>query len=69
MKLHRNFNQHCLQMCDKYSKTIIKTSEQDKVYIIKYITKNFNEFVLMFAMHTSLLHFNLRFLRYRTKSF
>jgi len=40
-------------MCDKYSKTIIKVSEQDKVYIVKYIAKNFNEFALIFAVHTS----------------
>jgi len=52
MKLYRNFNQHCFQMCDKYSKTIIKASEQDEVYIVKYITKNFNEFVLIFTIHT-----------------
>jgi len=52
MKLYRSFDQHCFQMCDKYNKTIIKTSEQNKVYIIKYIAKSFNEFVLIFAMHT-----------------
>jgi len=40
-------------MCDKYNKIIIKTSEQNEVYIIKYIAKSFNEFVLIFAMHTS----------------
>jgi len=40
-------------MCDKHNKTIIKTSEWDEIYIIKYIAKNFNEFVLIFAMHTS----------------
>jgi len=53
MKLHKSFNQHCLQMCDKHNKTIIKVSEQDEVYIVKYIAKNFNEFVLIFAVHTS----------------
>ncbi len=47
-------------MCDKHSKTIIKTLEQDEVYIIKYIAKNFNEFVLMFAVHTS--HSEIAFL-------
>jgi len=40
-------------MCDKYSKTIIKVSEQDEVYIVKYIAKSFNEFVLISAVHTS----------------
>jgi len=27
MKLHKSFNQHCLQMCDKHDKTIIEASE------------------------------------------
>jgi len=27
MKLHKNFNHHCLQMCDKCDKTIIEMSE------------------------------------------
>jgi len=40
-------------MCDKHNKTIIKTSEWDEVYIIKYIAKSFSEFVLIFVMHTS----------------
>ncbi len=40
-------------MCDKYSKTIIKISEQNEVYIVKYIAKSFNEFVLIFAVYTS----------------
>ncbi len=53
MKLHRSFNQHCLQMCDKHSKTIIEVSEQDKVYIVKYIAKSLNEFALISAVYTS----------------
>jgi len=53
MRLHRNFNQHCFQMYDKYNKTIIKVSKQNKVYIIKYIAKSLNKFVLIFAVHTS----------------
>ncbi len=53
MKLHKSFNQHCLQMCDKHSKTIIEASEQDRVYIVKYIVKSLNEFVLISAVHTS----------------
>jgi len=46
-------------MCNKYSKTIIKTLKQDKVYIIKYIVKNFNEFVLIFVIH--ILHSEIIF--------
>jgi len=53
MKLYKNFNQHCFQMCDKHNKTIIEASKQDEVYIIKYIVKSLNEFVLIFAAHTS----------------
>jgi len=53
MRLHRSFNQHCFQMCNKYSKIIIKVSEQDEVYIVKYIAKSFNEFALIFIMYTS----------------
>ena len=40
-------------MYDKHSKTIIETSEWDKVYIIKYIAKSLNEFVLISTVHTS----------------
>ncbi len=39
-------------MYDKYSKTIIEVSEWDRVYIVKYIAKNFNEFILIFTVHT-----------------
>ncbi len=39
-------------MCDKHSKTIIEVLKQDKVYIIKYIAKNLNEFTLISAVHT-----------------
>ncbi len=39
-------------MCDKYSKTIIEMSKQDKIYIIKYIAKNLNKFILISAIHT-----------------
>jgi len=53
MKLYESFNQHCLQMCNKHSKTIIETSEQDEVYIVKYITKSLNEFALISAVYTS----------------
>jgi len=40
-------------MCDKHSKTIIEVSEQDRVYIIKYIAKSLNEFALISAVHIS----------------
>ncbi len=40
-------------MYNKHSKTIIEALEWDKVYIIKYIVKNFNEFALIFIMYTS----------------
>ncbi len=40
-------------MYNKHNKTLIEASEQDRVYIIKYIVKSFNEFVLIFTVHTS----------------
>ena len=40
-------------MYNKHSNTIIEALEWDKVYIIKYIVKNFNEFALIFVMYTS----------------
>jgi len=40
-------------MYDKHSKTIIEVLEWDKVYIVKYIAKSFNEFILIFAVYTS----------------
>ena len=40
-------------MYDKHSKTIIEVSEQNEVYIIKYIAKSLNEFTLISAVHTS----------------
>jgi len=39
-------------MCNKHSKIVIKALKWDEVYIIKYIAKNFNEFVLIFIIHT-----------------
>ncbi len=39
-------------MYNKYSKTIIEALKQDKIYIIKYIAKNLNEFTLIFAIYT-----------------
>jgi len=40
-------------MCNKHDKTIIKVSEQDRIYIIKYIVKSFNEFALISTIYTS----------------
>jgi len=40
-------------MYNKHNKTIIEASEQDEVYIVKYIVKSFNEFVSIFIMYTS----------------
>ncbi len=40
-------------MYDKHSKTIIEISEQDRVYIVKYIAKSLNEFALISAVYTS----------------
>jgi len=40
-------------MYNKHNKTIIKTSKQDRVYIVKYIAKNFNKLILIFIVHTS----------------
>ncbi len=40
-------------MYNKHSKTIIKVLKWNEVYIIKYIAKNLNEFILIFIMHTS----------------
>jgi len=47
-------------MCDKHSKIIIEASEQDEVYIVKYIAKSLNEFVLISVVHT--LHSETAFL-------
>ena len=38
-------------MCDKHSKTIIKMLKWDRVYIVKYITKSFNKFILIFTVY------------------
>jgi len=46
-------------MCNKHSKTIIEASEQDEVYIIKYIVKSLNEFALIFTVY--MLHSEIIF--------
>ncbi len=40
-------------MYNKYSKTIIEVLEWDRVYVIKYIVKSLNEFILISAVYTS----------------
>jgi len=47
-------------MCNKHSKIIIEALKQDKVYIIKYITKSLNEFTLisvMYILHSEIIFF------------
>ncbi len=47
-------------MCNKHSKIIIEALKQDKVYIIKYITKSLNEFTLisvMYTLHSEIIFF------------
>ncbi len=46
-------------MYNKHNKTIIEASEWDKVYIIKYIAKSLNKFVLISVMYT--LHLEIIF--------
>ena len=46
-------------MYDKYSKTIIETLKWDRVYIIKYIVKSFNEFALISVVY--ILHLKIIF--------
>jgi len=46
-------------MYNKHSKTIIEALEQDEVYIIKYIVKSLNEFILIFIMY--ILHSEIIF--------
>ena len=46
-------------MYNKHSKTIIEVLKQDEVYIIKYIAKSLNEFVLISAVYT--LHSEIAF--------
>ena len=39
-------------MCNKHNKTIIEVLKWDRVYIIKYIAKNLNEFALISVVYT-----------------
>jgi len=38
-------------MCNKHSKIIIEVLKQNKNFIIKYIAKSLNEFVLIFTIY------------------
>ena len=42
-------------MCNKCNKTIIEASEQDEIYIVKYIAKSLSKFTLIFTVYTSYL--------------
>ncbi len=46
-------------MYNKHSKIIIEASEQDKVYIVKYIVKSLNKFALIFTIY--ILHSEIIF--------
>jgi len=46
-------------MYNKHSKTIIEVLKQDRIYIVKYIAKSFNEFALIFTVYT--LHLKIIF--------
>ncbi len=39
-------------MYNKCNKIIIEVLKQDKIYIVKYIVKSFNEFTLIFTVYT-----------------
>ena len=64
MKLHESFDQYSFYMQNKHDRIIIKVFEQNKVYIVKHIAKNLNEFVLLFVIYTS---FNLKITLSATK--
>ena len=46
-------------MCNKHSKIIIEVLEQNKNFIIKYIAKSLNEFVLISIIY--ILHLEIIF--------
>ena len=50
-KLFKYFNYKNLYMQNKSKKLMLKTFKKKKVYIIKYILNNLNEFVLFSVMH------------------
>jgi len=50
-KLLKYFNYKNLYMQNKSKKLMLKVSEKRKVYIIKYILNDFNEFALLSVMY------------------
>ncbi len=50
-KLLKYFDYKNFYMQNKSKKLMLKTSEKKKVYIIKYILNDFNEFALLSVMH------------------
>jgi len=51
-ELFKYFNYKSLYMQNRSEKLILKAFKKKKVYIIKYILNNFNEFVLLSVMYT-----------------
>ncbi len=50
-KLFKYFNYKNFYMQNKSKKLMLKASKKEKIYIIKYILNNLNEFVLLSVMH------------------
>ncbi len=50
-KLFKYFNYKNLYMQNKSRKLILKVFKKEKVYIIKYILNDLNEFILLSVMH------------------
>ncbi len=50
-KLLKYFNYKNLYMQNKSRKLMLKISEKERVYIIKHILSNLNEFTLLSVMH------------------
>lgn len=53
IKLQENFNHHNLYMCNKHNRIIIETFRQSDIYIVKYVAKSLNKFVLIYVIHVS----------------
>jgi len=50
-RLFKYFDYKNLYMQNKSKKLMLKASEKEKVYIVKYILNNLNEFTLLSVMH------------------
>ncbi len=50
-KLLKYFNYKSLYMQNKSKKLILKASEKEEVYIVKYILNSLNEFTLFSVIH------------------